>query len=210
MLFTNGDVFTFRMFVRAFDQNFISVHDVQYSHVGPSISVPASDFFNPYMDEYAALLRVILPAAAEIMGYGVRQKAPNETQEVLSAHGSAPGQVVSDPLPAQVTYLLSLRADTAPPGMRGRKYFGPVPDTAIMHASGELMIPVQNNLESLGTFFIEDQAFTVGASEITFHAGLYNKEFGIFYPYTSALARAYPATQRRRALNSGGDDLVFG
>lgn len=148
--------------------------------------------------EYAPLYKAVLSDSAIYQGVGVQRIRPLPVGvEAFSPIGAGAGVVPDDPLPQQVSGLITLRTSLSGRRQRGRKY---IPFPAEFHNDDDVMPSnaYLNGLISLAQEFVSADTIvgalgTTGLNPVIFH-----RDLGTSDLVTSAVARATWATQRRR------------
>lgn len=143
-------------------------------------------------------LRALMSSSATYRGCAVRRISPLPlTLEQMSTNQAGVGAIAGDPLPPQVSGIVTLRTAMAGRRFRGRFYvpFPAESDNTSGHipSSGYLsaLINLQNSL-ALAT------VITVGLGSITVIPVIWSRRFRTTTDITLGVARAIWATQRRR------------
>ena len=115
----------------------------------------------------------------------------------VSAIGSGLGTAQNPYLPTQVSALATFRTDYGGPAGRGRKYYGFVPAT-FQVAADQISVPSQVLYQAIANWFLIPVNVAGAGGTALVAWGLRDKAGAHFYPYVSAQASPYLATQRRR------------
>jgi len=204
MIAQNGDIFEMRLITRQSDQTLINIRHYKVAN-GPSDDVSVITLFNPVMDGLATVIKEVMESEAELQGYGVKRVIGGDTAEVLSEHGHTFGDLETEPMPMQIAKVFSLRADTAPPGTRGRLYLGGLASSLYDFLAHQFRPESDILFDAVAAALID----TVPSNGCDLVPVVFRREIGTGYNLTTAIHRRFAGTQRRRSRISGADDHVF-
>lgn len=205
-----GDVWEFRYVTRTV----LGANQINVRHglISATVNGGTTDqeLVNGMSQRYATNIVGLIPTDANYQGCLGRRVSPTVGPILSSTTGAAQGTLVGDDMPGQVCGIITLRAETAPPRRRGRVY---VPST-IETNNGATGLPTGAHVTALqgwaNTMWLTDAVITVGAANETVRNVLFHRVVPqANYLITSAVARTYWATQRRRSQVRGGDRLLF-
>jgi len=205
----NDDVIEFRTVVRFARQNFINVYHYQ---VSGKIGAGATQLEcgTAIEDNLKVELLQCLPPSAEYQGFGVKKIFPTVTAESLRDTGADNGENAGEEVyAAQAAAVITLRSDLAPPGVRGRKYYGPLPVAIVDDQEQEidatgigLFTDVLNVLTSNVLVTGVD-----GSCNVT--PVIWSRNDQLAWQITSGVVRHGLGTQRRRAGITRPDAAIF-
>lgn len=146
-----------------------------------------------------AKLKDCMVADASFRGIGVQRVWPSpKTRERYFINLQGAGNVVTPPLPKQVSGLITLRTDFAGRRYRGRTY---VPFPGEIDSDGVEGRPTANyvaRLDILGNFWSSVLAIANGGDTASGVPVLWHEGLVVGTPITADNGRPYWATQRRR------------
>jgi len=125
---------------------------------------------------------------------------PGSSNQTISGAGA--GTLATDPIPPQCAPLISWRAATAPPKIRGRTYL-PSLDEASSTTNGKLNAGAVTGCTAVANTLLAPGTLNCGtATTCTLELELLSGPLpgSIMYPITSFIVRSAFATQRRRSL----------
>lgn len=146
----------------------------------------------------APLYKAILSGAANYRGVGVKRISPGPvTAEVSHTGNNGPGTVAGDPLPSQISGIITWSTGLAQRTRRGRSYI-PFPAEA---DSDVLSVPSASYLTrmlAITDALRNDISVGTGANTATFSPVVYSRKLNSAAHITSGLAANRWATQRSR------------
>lgn len=202
-----GDVLEFRTVARTLEQNFINVFHYEVTAGGGA----GTDIAQVGQDIEATLQPEMIdawPSATLYQGFGIKRVFPTVTAEVLVDLGEQVGSVAADAEAFQACALVSLRSDEAPPGTRGRKFFGPLPVGAFDPATQQLEDAYRDGLVTW-LAAIATSIVTTSVTPATLTPIIWSRLGSNAYTITGGVVRHGLATQRRRASITRPDQSVF-
>lgn len=180
-----------------------------------SAAVPSADLqglLNGISEEVAIKYTNLLPNVANYRGcMGVPVPNLLGVAATISTTEAGPGTVAAAPLPLQVTGMVTLRTGLAGRANRGRIYVPfPTIDTYDADADPSPLPAYVALLNTLGSFFVGPNTITSPENpaeewEIEWGLGV----GGAFRAFTSKVARAKYATQRRRGNYGRYNEMPF-
>ncbi len=119
-----GDIFEVRFVAHGLDQVAINVRHFRTT-AETGLGVSQLELAIATSTLYAPLYRGLMGVHAEFRGVGVRRIVPGPPlAEVTTSTASGPGLRTGDPLPSQVSAVISLRTALGGRSARGRAYIG--------------------------------------------------------------------------------------
>lgn len=205
-----GDVYETAFYHRTVDgQNAVNVtHWRHEATVGSALGT--QQIADEISEAWGATILAFLPSTTKYQGCKFRRVFPNPTNMIQSEAGAGDGSLITDPLPAHVTFLISRRSYTAPVYVRGRLYL-PAPDEAQNSSLGApeaaYRSAVKTAFDALLTF---DLPLTIGADTVSVRNGIFRRNHSpVFYPTDFCLYRQKWTSQRRRRPITRPDISVF-
>ena len=149
-----------------------------------------------------------MPTSATFEGVKVRRLAPTATPEVLSTGAPDAGTSAGDPLPAQISGLITLRTNLPGPKWRGRKYvgFGTEDNTTTAFAVNGAGVAL---LDTIATKWGVVQTYGVGNTATLMPIIADRLLPNTNEPVSSYLVRSSLVTQKRRAVLSRPNTSPF-
>jgi len=161
---------------------------------------------------WSNLLTPIIPATHTYFGGLMRRINGVKTQMIPSVIGQSVGDLAGDPLPSQVTAVISKRASSAPPRARGR-FYCPSPTEGENNTTGDPSAAYLTLLEDVGDFLTFDLTLTDGAEEIVLEPVIARfSPPGTFFDawrVDQYIVRSRWGTQRRRSEINRPDRVPF-
>lgn len=151
-----------------------------------------------------------IPATTRYQGCKFRRVFPNPTNMIQTEEGADDGELIGDPLPDNVTCLISRRSYTAPVFVRGRTYL-PAPDEDQNDANGGVGAAYRTALQAACSLMMTaDITLGVAPDTITVRNGIFRRNHSpVFYPADYVLIRSKWTSQRRRRPITRPDLSVF-
>jgi len=169
------------------------------SRVG-NVSIPIATILAEFDSIIAAPWKAILTEEARYDGLRGRVLTPTETQWEAEINSAGVGTVIGEPLPRQVSGIVTM--NTAVFGRKGRgRLYLPFPSEE--DSEPTLGIPGSAYVtaaQSIGDFFTQPLVVTIAAVNYSLDWVLQSVTDGVpsYFLYTGAVARPRWATQRRR------------
>jgi len=162
--------------------------------------------------EWSDILLPVIPATHTYYGALMRRINGVKTQLIPSIIGQSVGDLMGDPLPSQVSAVISKRASSAPPRARGR-FYCPSPTEAENNATGDPSAAYLTALEDLGDFLSLDLTLTDGADNIVLSPVIARFDppgtFFDAWEVDQYIVRSRWGTQRRRSEINRPDRVPF-
>jgi len=147
--------------------------------------------------QLSTLYKNVLTSAATYRGVGVQVIRPVLGLEWFSANGQGVGLVAGDPLPKQVTGIISWKTNVAGPRGRGRSYI-PFPGEASNDADITPSVAYFNNLAAIATIMLPGFVVIGGINSATLEFVLNHRASSTVDLIITGGPRDRWATQRRR------------
>lgn len=141
-----------------------------------------------------------LSTGAEYRGMSMRRLVPGPpTVEVTTDNGRSTGSVTGDPLPSQISGVISLRTDFPGPGGRGRMYI-PFPSEDDNNVNQVPQSSYVTRLGVIGSIFVDEIVLPQlpAPDRVRLLSVVYERVLGGTSPITGRIARSIWGTQRRR------------
>lgn len=192
-----GDVYAVRLFTALGDQAAVNV---RHYRVTTQQGTGATDA------EIAAAMALIYPpamknmlvSAANYHGLNVQKIFPlPPTVAVPSSVGAGPGLDTSEPLPRQVSGIITLRTAFAGRRYRGRIYI-PFPGELANDPNGVPSVAYVTGLVALANLVLPPVVAGAGGNTSTLTSVLFHRDTNTTDAITNAVAQSKWATQRRR------------
>lgn len=192
-----GDIYEVKLFTQQGPQMGLMVFHYRVS----AISAPEAtvDQIAAAMEgSFASLVKAVMTAQADFRGASARKVRPLPIGvEFLTGNFPGPGTIGGDPLPPQVSGIITLRSALAGRANRGRKYV-PFPaeasnDTGFAPTAAYLTV-----MTNLANEFDDMQNVPNGAGSSDLTPVIFHRLLGTTTDVTFALVRNAWATQRRR------------
>lgn len=154
---------------------------------------------------WSAVLKAMMANTVTYKGLKFSRVEPTPTAAIIDLSGAGVGAIAGDDLPPQISGLVSLRASSAPPRVRGRFY---CPQTTEVHNDtlGVPTVPYQGLMSTVGTTLTSTSTVTPGPNQCTLVPVIYRRApFHTWYDIDQAIVRLQWATQRRRSAINRGD-----
>lgn len=159
---------------------------------------------------WGGIIQLYIPATTTYQGCKFRRVFPNPTNVIQTEQGNTAGSLVGDPLPSNVSMLISKRSYTAPVFVRGRTFL-PSPDETENDATGAPGAAYRTSVKAaFDALYTIDQVLGSLPDQITVRNGIYRRNHSpVFYPTDYCLYRRFWTSQRRRRPISRPDISVF-
>lgn len=192
-----GDIFEFKIFTQAPQQVGINIRHYRVSNIVTN-QVPADAMADQLATNLRPLYLSMMETLAVFAGITARKIHPLPVELESTLEGlSGPGTVLGDPLPRQVSGVLTLGTPLAGRANRGRLYM-PFPAKASSDAFNVPEATYKNNLQSLGMALISSFTATQGVNSTTLTPVIWRRGPRTFTDLTRAVAQPRWGTQRRR------------
>lgn len=210
-----SDIFQVTIGCRFGDQLGLNVrHYRSVASTGPGPISPQL-FADELFDRLDATYIAILTSSSEFRGVIVQKILPLPAgMGFLSSQDAIAGSQTGDPLPRQVSGLISLRTDFSGRRFRGRAYI-PFPPETLSEADATPTAFYLAGLADIAQAMVEPLGVTDGGSTETWLPVIFHRDSGTTDFITSAMVHDAWATQRRRgsfgrpnALLGGGSPIV--
>jgi len=160
---------------------------------------------NKLSTDWGALIKPLITASLTYRGAKVRIVSPVPTSVTLTTSGNGNGTVAGDPLPAQVAFVLSLRASGAPPRSRGRLYL-PATGESSNDATTTPTAGYVTNVNALAADLLANKTVVgAGGNSVLMPCLFHRAPPQAFYQFTAAINRTSWGTQRRRSSINRND-----
>jgi hypothetical protein len=191
-----NDIYQVKVYSTLGQQGGINVLHAKCTFIGGA-GVTDQQIADGYSNQLHALWKALMSSTASFRGIGARKIIPTLGVEAFSILNQGAGGVVGDPLPKQVSGIVTWR--TALPGRqnRGRSYI-PFPGESSNDAD---QTPVAGYVTALGNLInglVGSLTIAIGADSNAFTTGVYHRAGQTINLITSGTARDRWATQRRR------------
>lgn len=144
------------------------------------------------------LFKALMHTSAEFRGVGVKRISPGApTAEATNALDRGPGTRTGDPLPPQISGLLSLRTALAGPRNRGRMYL-PFPGETDSTSAGRPSATYVAALSAVADNLVPAFNLIVGLQIVELQSVIRRRTPFVITDVTNILTRDRWATQRRR------------
>jgi hypothetical protein len=162
--------------------------------------VPVSAIADAFDFEFAPLYKPLLVDNAEYLGVGVQLIVPAPPQlESFVVIRRGFGLAAGDPLPTQVSGLISLRTAFAGRRFRGRSYI-PFPPEIYNDETGTPTAPYNTALAALALEQTQELTVTFVLQSTTLRPVIFHRTTSTSTDVTAAIPRDGWATQRRRGI----------
>lgn len=200
-----GDKIEVRFFCQQEEQGSVNVR--HYDIVGKAGNGVTQEAIADAMGaKFADALKDLMTPLADYRGCGVRRISPLPlTIEALSAADSGVGTVAGDPLPGQVSGIITLTTLFAGKRFRGR-FYAPFPGEADNTTNGRPSTAYVTRLAILMNLLDDNVIVTSGADSNTCMPVVRSRKFGLWTQVIECFARTRWATQRRRG-NYGSPNI---
>lgn len=197
MAFTVGQIYECRWFSSMQGQVGLAVkHVVVTAVAGAPLLQTIADAMSAAVGN---LIRLCMCDTAEYNGLLLKQVAVTPEPEATPSVSSAGvGATAGDPLPKQVSGLISLRTTLAGRANRGRWYV-PFPSVADNTADDTPQGAYLTAIGNLGTWWIGTKTYGAGGNTVTMQGGVYHRASQTITPFTHTILPVKWATQRRRS-----------
>lgn len=154
-------------------------------------------------------VKSLLTTAAQFRGVGVQKIWPlPKLVRVFNTTGQDFGTVAGDPMPTQISGLISLKTLFAGRGFRGRAYIPFAGETDNANTSQPTAGYI-GRLDTLAALFTGLLMTGTGGNTVDLKGGVWQRGPHIFTPCTTSISRDRWATQRRRGAFGQGNMLVI-
>lgn len=205
-----SDVLEFRTVVRGPNlSNQINVRHYRLNGIGGS-GLTDQQIADQYSTAFAAQIKGMINTSSTYVGLFYRTVSPLVGVQLSSTTGAGVGTRGVTPAVNQVAGILTFRAATAPPRIRGR-FYCPAGIQSDAGATGDPSATYITALQAFGNaLYAADLTLTVGANNVSLRPVIFHRKApAANYQITTVLARTYFATQRRRSSVHGSDRSLF-
>ena len=204
-----GDSYEIAYIHRSTDgQNQMCVRTFRWASIAGS-GITEQETLDAMSGNWAIAIKPLIPAGTSYVGARMRRYLPSPGAALVSNTGAGAGTRAGLSVPPQLAVVITLRAATAPPRTRGRVYM-PSPASGDVQGGGQPVGPYLTAVQTFAARFVTNQTSTVGVNSNTFVNYIFHRKTPqAEYLVTTATARNYFGTQRRRSIVRGTDRVVI-